>query len=140
MRMTLDTKSIRKQLSSIEEQQARVGILNKGLRYPDQPLVRVSDVLGYLESKRGVLSKAPYKASQSEIDDLAQAFVDMATDPSPSAKIDVEALSKDLVKDPIIEREYGHNHPNVVKKKGFDHYGIDTRWLIRNITARWERR
>lgn len=139
MEFRLDTKALRKELEKIEDQCSSVTVQNANLRYPDQPNVTVRSVLGYLEQKRGVLSKAPEKAPQHQIDTLAQAFVDMTIDPSPYARKIIERESASIVTDPIHNREYGHNHPNVVAKKGFDWYGVDTRLLIRNIKGKYYR-
>lgn len=139
MQFKLDTKAIRKELEKIEDQHSSVTVQNAGLRYPDQPNVTVRSVLGYLESKRGVLSKAPEKASQAQIDTLAQAFVDMAIEPSPNARRTVEDESASIVVDPLYNKEYGHNDPSYAAKKGFDWYGVDTRLLIRNIKGKYYR-
>lgn len=137
MRFKLDTKSIARQLSGIENQHSTVTVQNASLRYPDQPLVTVKSVLGYLEQKRGVLSKAMSKASQDQIETLAQAFVDMAIDPKSTTQAILERESAAIVTDPIHNKEYGRNSQARIDQKGFDWYGVETKLLIRSIKGKY---
>lgn len=120
---------------------ARTQGLTHRKRSPVQSKIPLHKVLGWLEARRGVLSRAIQKANKQQVRRVAELFCDIGmNEKTTSPKIkQLERLCADLVIDPIAHRRYGPNAKETVEEKGFDHFGVDTSTLIKSIRGKYRR-
>lgn len=107
---------------------------------PVQGKTSLKFVLGILNRRRGILDKALSKASKAEKRLIVKLFWEIA-DSKKSVAISkisqLERLCVEIVRRPIIRKAYGANHPETIKKKGFDNYAVDTSRLIKSLKGKY---
>lgn len=110
-------------------------------RSPVQSKIPLHKVLEWLETRRGVLSKAIQKSNAQELRRIADLFCDVGmNEKTTSPKIrQLERLCADLVINPIAHRRYGPNASETIDEKGFDHFGVDTSTLIKALRGKYKR-
>lgn len=165
MKFRLGTDALERDLMEIGSQKVRVGVLDKNMKAarPERPLrqlqlmpgvkrnavqtkgrsknERLAAVAEYLNEKVGLFDKALGRAGNADINEIAQYFADLVLDPSSSdsTKKRLENLCLSIVRNPIARRELGANADSTEEDKGFNHYGINTGTLFKNIKAKYER-
>lgn len=163
MKFMLNTRRLESDLMEIRGQHVRVGILNKGKKalQPARPLRRLKltptvprnaattngsgktaklvDVMAYLNRQRGILDKALEQAGQKDIEEIADLFVRLVLESKGDALLiqKLENVCKAIIRNPIIRKEYGPNAESTAAKKEFDHYGVNTGTLMKNIEAKY---
>lgn len=82
--------------------------------------------------------RRPFQETNSEIIKFTQAFLKMATSQKMSIKR-VENLLQAVVRNPIINQEYGKNSASTADAKGFNRLLIDTGQMVKALKARAKR-
>lgn len=160
MKMTIDLSALDKLRERISLQEVAVGVppektaaipkratkartqgITHRKRSPVQSKIPLYKVLGWLEARRGVLSKAIQKSSPQQVRRVAELFCDIGmNEKTTSPKVrQLERLCAELVIIPIAHRRYGPNASETIDNKGFDHYGVDTSTLIKSIRGKYKR-
>lgn len=165
MKLTLNTASLEATIMGIGKQAVRVGVLKKGLRSakPARPLARMqlspgvprnkaetkgrgrnkllAEVAAILNDSHGIFDDAIDKAGNKELIEIAQLFADLALDPRAheSTVRRLQNACRSIVRNPILRKEYRPNAVATAVAKGFNHFGVNTGTLFKNIEAKHER-
>ncbi|HDM8140697.1 TPA: hypothetical protein P0E12_004987 [Vibrio harveyi] len=91
----------------------------------------------WLDKDRGIFSSVLMNPKNEQLIKLAQEFAIVNKTPQDEARL--EKIARALVRNPILRGDYGSNSPDTKKRKGFDHFGIQTGTLFNNIKAKYQR-
>lgn len=161
----LNIKGLEESLMRLRNQRVRVGVLNKSVksarpdfskgittmsssdssqsvqrryvkakgRQSNPSLFRVAQ---WLDGRKQIISGAMSLATNREVVAVGEQFAVM--DKTPTNIKRLENAARAIVRNPILRREYNPNVKSWAKRKGFDHWGMSTGTLFKNITAVYE--
>lgn len=78
----------------------------------------------------------PFQKRNSDIIKFTEYFLKFVVSGMGGAQKRVENLLQAIVRNPILNKEYGDNDPKTADAKGFDHLLLDTGQMFKEIRAR----
>lgn len=88
-----------------------------------------------LDEKRRVISGALDNPDPKIVQQIADLFA--KPDKTDADIRRIENAAQALLRNPFTKKQFGPNDPDTIKRKGFNHYGIQTGTLFKSITAKY---
>lgn len=160
MKLKLNTKKARTELiSDVNDQYVVIGVLDQTLfsRFPqknkllrqirgrDKSLVAMRKgkrnrklslrhLSVILDAQRGIFRNA-LKYDDGGKERLAEEFLNLKKSETDIKRLQNNAAA--IVKVPILNKSYGSNESSVIRRKGFNRFGVQTGALFENIKGRY---
>lgn len=131
---TISSADINQGVNSIGMQQVnRRYVQRKGSKFKN-PSMR--ELAYYLDKKKGIFSNVLVNPNNADLKRVAQ---DLAVVNKTAQDVfRLENASQALVRNPILRGDYNPNSSAWAKRKGFNHWGIATGTIFKNITAAYK--
>ena len=121
-------------LSTLSGSTARNFVKRKGR----QKNITLRKLAFILDAKKGIFSDVLINAENKELVAMGQLFAKFNKSAGDIRRL--QNIGQALVRNPILRKDYNPNKPSTIKRKRFNHYGLNTGTFFNNIKAKYFKR